>query len=275
MMKINVKRSDLLRFHSIFSNACPVALNKVYLIFCSNDFLLLAKVIASALSKSITLQIQYDDQAIIHPFYESNNVNKMILQDVLNIMDDSALLNDHGMISLTLSDSLSVLVLLENLLLAKNILLKTHLVKDSLTYQKLFSIGKKLGYTNYNKLFNNNNNNTFCSFNRGDILNVIDDSGAKTVQVEGLVEPFIYSVTILKVKFGNEHKFPYGKKYAAVLLRDLIVDCECVDKVCLFEYFNGITKPLFSSISYNGVVIQQTELDYKQIIDSCCFSQGN
>jgi len=103
----------------------------------------------------------------------------------------------------------------------------------------------------------------------------MDDSGAKTVQVQGLVEPFIYSVTILKVKFGNEHKFPYGKKYAAVLLRDLIVDCECLDKVCLFEYFNGITKPLFSSISYNGVVIQQTELDYKQIIDSCCFSQGN
>ena len=273
MMKINVKRSDLLRFHTIFFNACPVALNKVYLTFCSNDFLLLAKVIASALSNNITLQIQYDDQAIIHPFYESNIINKMILQDVLNIMDDSALLNDHGMIGLTLSDSLSVLVLLENLLLANNVLLKTHLVKDSLTYQKLFSIGKKLGYTNYNKLLNNNN--TFCSFNRGDILNVIDDSGAKTVQVEGLVEPFIYSVTILKVKFGNEHKFPYGKKYAAVLLRDLIVDCECFDKVCLFEYFNGITKPLFSSISYNGVVLQQTELDYKQIIDSCCFSQGN
>lgn len=272
MMKINVKRSDLLRFHSTFFNACPVALNKVFLTFCSNDFLLLAKVIASALSKNITLQIQYDDQAIIHPFYESNIINKMILQDVLNIMDDSALLNDHGMIGLTLSDSLSVLVLLENLLLANNVLLKTHLVKDSLTYQKLFSIGKKLGYTNYNKLFNNN---AFCSFNRGDILNVIDDSGAKTVQVEGLVEPFIYSVTILKVKFGNEHKFPYGKKYAAVLLRDLIVDCECLDKVCLFEYFNGITKPLFSSISYNGVLIQQTELDYRQIIDSCCFSQGN
>ena len=275
MMKINVKRSDLLRFHSTFFNACPVALNKVYLTFCCNDFLLLAKVIASALSKNIILQIQYDDQAIIHPFYESNIINKMILQDVLNIMDDSALLNDHGMIGLTLSDSLSVLVLLENLLLANNVLLKTRLVKDSLTYQKLFSIGKKLGYTNYNKLFNNNNNNTFCSFNRGDILNVIDDSGAKTVQVEGLVEPFIYSVTILKVKFGNEHKFPYGKKYAAVLLRDLIVDCKCLDEVCLFEYFNGITKPLFSSISYNGVVIQQTELDYKQIIDSCCFSQGN
>lgn len=271
-MKINVKRSDLLRFHSTFFNACPVALNKVFLTFCSNDFLLLAKVIASALSKNITLQIQYDDQAIIHPFYESNIINKMILQDVLNIMDDSALLNDHGMIGLTLSDSSSVLVLLENLLLANNVLLKTHLVKDSLTYQKLFSIGKKLGYTNYNKLFNNN---TFCSFNRGDILNVIDDSGAKTVQVEGLVEPFIYSVTILKVKFGNEHKFPYGKKYAAVSLRDLIVDCECLDKVCLFEYFNGITKPLFSSISYNGVVFQQTELDYRQIIDSCCFSQGN
>lgn len=273
MMKINVKRSDLLRFHSTFFSACPVALNKVYLTFCCNDFFLLAKVIASALSKNIILQIQYDDQAIIHPFYESNIINKMILQDVLNIMDDSALLNDHGMIGLTFSDSLSVLVLLENLLLGNNVLSKTHLVKDSLTYQKLFSIGKKLGYTNYNKLFNNNN--TFCYFNRGDILNVIDDSGVKTVQVEGLLEPFIYSVTILKVKFGNEHKFPYGKKYAAVLLRDLIVDCECVDKVCLFEYFNGITKPLFSSIFYNGVVIQQTELDYKQIIDLCCFSQGN
>ena len=273
MMKINVKRSDLLRFHTIFFNACPVALNKVYLTFCSNDFLLLAKVIASALSKNITLQIQYDDQAIIHPFYEPNIINKMILKDVLNIMDDSALLNDHGMIGLTLSDSLSVLVLLENLLLANNVLLKTHLVKDSLTYQKLFSIGKKLGYTNYNKLLNNNN--TFCSFNRGDILNVIDDSGAKTVQVEGLVEPFIYSVTILKVKFGNEHKFPYGKKYAGVLLRDLIVDCDSSDKVCLFEYFNGITKPLFSSISFNGLTVQKTALDYKQIIDSCFFTQGN
>jgi hypothetical protein len=136
----------------------------------------------------------------------------------------------------------------------------------------LFSIGKKLGYTNYKQLFPQS---TFCSLNRGDILNVVDDSGVKTVQVEGLVEPLIYTVTILKVKFGNEHKFPYGKKYAGVLLRHLIVDCDSSDKVCLFEYFNGITKPLFNSISFNGLTILQTELDYKQIIDSCFFIQGN
>ena len=272
MMKINVKRSDLLRFYFTFNKACPTALNKVHLTFFPNDFFLLAKVIGFALSKNITLRIQYDDQTTIHPLYKSNILNEIILQDVLNVMDDSAFLNDHGTIGLTLGDGLSVLILLENLLLENNVLVKTYSVKDSLTYQKLFSIGKKLGYTNYKQLFPHN---TFCSLNRGDILNVVDDSGVKTVQVESLVEPLIYTVTILKVKFGNEHKFPYGKKYAGVLLRDLIVDCDSSDKVCLFEYFNGITKPLFSSISFNGLTVQKTALDYKQIIDSCFFTQGN
>lgn len=272
MMKVNVKRSELLRFYFTFNNTCPTALNKVYLTFCPNDFFLLAKVIGFALSKNITLRIQYDDQTIIHPSYQTNIMNKIILQDVLNVMDDSAFLNDHGTIDLTLGDGLSILILLENLLLEKNTLVKTHLIKDSLTHQKLFSIGTKLGYTNYRQLFSGN---TYCFLNRGDILNVADDSGVKTVQVESLVEPLIYIVTILKVKFGNEHKFPYGKKYAGVLLRDLIVDCASSDNVCLFEYFNGITKPLFSSVSFNGLIIRQTELDYKQIIDSCFFTQGN
>jgi hypothetical protein len=125
-MKVNVKRSELLRFYFTFNNTCPTALNKVYLTFCPNDFFLLAKVIGFALSKNITLRIQYDDQTIIHPSYQTNIMNKIILQDVLNVMDDSSFLNDHGTIGLTLGDGLSVLVLLENLLLENYVLVKTH-----------------------------------------------------------------------------------------------------------------------------------------------------
>ena len=277
-MKINVKRSDLLRFHSIFYNSFSATLNKVYFTFCPNDFFLLAKIISSALSKNINLRVQHDNQTMIQSSNESKNIDKSILQDVLKTMDDSAFLNDHGTIDFTLSDSSSVLILLENLLLTNDVLGKTYSVKntkstkDSLTDQMLFSIGKKLGYTMYNQSFVQN---ATCFLNRGHILNVADDSGVKTVQVESVVEPLIYIVSILKVKFGNEHKFPYGKKYAAVLLRDLISGCESSDKVCLFEYFNGLTKPLFCSISHNGTIISQTDLNYNAIIDSCLFTQGN
>lgn len=271
-MQINVKRSDLLRFYSTFFQAYPVALNKVHLTFCPNLLFLLSKVIASALSADILLKIEHDDKTIIYPLYKSGVIDKNILQDVLTNIDDSIFFNDDGTIDLTLNDGSSILFLLENLLLENSFSSKTQSFKNPLTYQKLFSIQKKLGYSNFSGSFLTKN---MSPLNSGDILNVVDNSGVKTVKVLSEIEPFVYIVSIAKLKFGNEHKFPYGKKYAAVLLRDLISGCESSDKVCLFEYFNGLTKPLFCSISHNGTIISQTDLNYNAIIDSCLFTQGN
>ena len=106
----------------------------------------------------------------------------------------------------------------------------------------------------------------------GDVAIVADDSGAKTVQIVSEVAPMVYIVNVLKAKFGNDFKFPHGKKYAAVLIKNLLQDCDSYSsEVCLFEYYGGLTQPLFNSVFYNGIVFPKAVLNFKKITGSCLF----
>ena len=271
MMQVNVKRSELVQFHSAFYNSCPITSHNIYLTFSPDNFFLLAKVISSFLSKKIKLNILVDDYSSVDIIHTSEAIDKNLLQNVLDTMDQQALLDDVGFIHFKSANSLSVLILLEAFLAKKDLLTRIQSHEDAIVLNKLFSIRKKLGYSNS---FNSNpllNENSF-SLKMGAIVNVADDSGAKAVQIVSEVEPMVYIVNIVKVKFGNEHKFPHGKKYAAVLLRNLLLNCTLANDVCLFSYHNGITQPLFTTVLNRGVTLSKDLLNYEQINDSCSFT---
>jgi hypothetical protein len=268
-MQVNVMRSDLLRFYYGFLKVSPATLSNVYLTVSPGDFFLLAKVISSALNKKIVLDIQYDDQLSIHSIYASETLDKNVLQSVLDSMDQQSLLHHDGLIHLKLMHSLSVVILLETLLSKNNALERVQPHQEYLVFKKLYSIRKKLGYSNFCDM---TVQKALPSLRIGDVAIVADDSGAKEVRVVSEVAPMIYIVNILKTKFGNDFKFPPGKKYAAVLIQNLLQDCnDFSNEVCLFEYYGGLTQPLFTSVVYNGAVFPKTVLNFKHIVESCSF----
>ena len=268
-MQINVKRSNLLRFYSLFCNAYPATLSSSYFSVSLDDFFLLGKVVSSALTKKVTLSIDQDDHTpICLCFYESEMLDKNVLQSVLDALDQQAAMNNGAVINFKLTNGLAVLALLESLLVDKNLPLKMQPHQELIVLERLFAIRKKLGYSNFDNLVVSK---ISFSLKTGDIATVADNSGAKTVQILSQVEPMVYIVKVVKTKFGNQHKFPHGKKYAAVLLHDLLLDADFSNEVCLFEYFGGITQPLFTSVFYKGRVIPKDVLNYQKIIDSCLF----
>jgi hypothetical protein len=100
---------------------------------------------------------------------------------------------------------------------------------------------------------------------------VADDSGASLVKVIGEVAPFIYIVNVEQTKFKHRGLFPHGKKYAAVLLSSLLPTYTGLDTVCLFEYYDGITKPLFTKVVTKNTFVLADSLDYHLIINHCLF----
>lgn len=268
-MQANVMRSDLLRFYNSLLKVSPATLSNVYLIVSPEDFFLLAKIISSALSKKIVLDIQYDDQVTVRSIYATETLDKNILQSVLDTMDQQALLQHDGLIRLKLMHSLSVVILLEALLSKNDALERVQPHQEYLVLKKVYSIRKKLGYSNFSDLAIEQ---VVPSLRIGDVAIVADDSGAKTVQIVSEVAPMVYIVNVLKAKFGNDFKFPHGKKYAAVLIKNLLQDCDSYSsEVCLFEYYGGLTQPLFKSVFYNGIVFPKAVLNFKQITGSCLF----
>jgi hypothetical protein len=268
-MQANVMRSDLLRFYYSLLKVSPAMLSNVYLTVSPEDFFLLAKIISSALSKKIVLDIQYDDQVTVHSIYATETLDKNILQSVLDNMDQHALLQHDGLIRLKLMHSLSVVILLETLLSKNNALERVQPHQEYLVFKKLYSIRKKLGYSNFSDM---TVQKALPSLRIGDVAIVADDSGAKEVRIISEVAPMIYIVNILKTKFGNDFKFPPGKKYAAVLIQNLLQDCYFAsNEVCLFEYYGGLTQPLFTSVVHNRTVFPKAVLNFKRIVESCLF----
>jgi hypothetical protein len=91
------------------------------------------------------------------------------------------------------------------------------------------------------------------------------------VKVIGEVAPFIYIVNVEQTKFKHRALFPHGKKYAAVLLSSLLPTYTGMDTVCLFEYYDGITKPLFTKVVTKNTFVLADSLDYHLIINHCLF----
>jgi len=267
-MQVYVKRSDLLRIHATFCDTYPTTFNTIYLNVSPDDFLLLAKVVATFLSKEVIFNIDNDDQADIPCIYQTETLDKHVLQNVLDTMEQQALLHHGAVVKLKLTNALFILILLERILVDKNSVRKMQSHQDSITLGKLFSIQNKLGFSNFDYSIGNN---ISFSLKSGDIATVADNSGAKTVQILSEIEPMVYIVKILTIKFGNEHRFPHGKKYAAVLLHDLSLDSDLSNKVCLFDYLGGITQPLFTLFFDNGLWLSKDALNYKKIINSCLF----
>ena len=268
-MQINVKRSNLLRFYSLFCNAYPATFGSIYLSVSPDDFFLLVKVVSSALTKKISLSIDQDDHTpICFRFYESEMLDKNVLQSVLDALDQQAVMHNGAVVNLELRNGLAVLALLESFLADTNLPLKMQPNQEVIVFERLFSIQKKLGYSNFDNVAVSN---IPFSLKAGDMATAADNSGAKNVQILSQVEPMVYIVKVVKTKFGNQYKFPHGKKYAAVLLHDLLLDADFSNEVCLFEYFGGITQPLFTSVFYKGRVIPKDVLNYQKIIDSCLF----
>jgi hypothetical protein len=267
-MQVYVKRSDLLRVYTTFCNAYPTTFNTIYLNVSPDDFLLLAKVVAISLSKEVIFSIDYDDQTNISCIYQTETLDKHVLQNVLDTMEQQALLHRGAVVNLKLTNALIILILLERILVDKNSVRKMQSHQDSITLAKLFSIQNKLGFSNFDYSIGNN---ISFSFKSGDTAIVADNSGAKTVQILSEIEPMVYIVRILTIKFGNEHRFPHGKKYAAVLLHDLSSDSDFSNKVCLFDYLGGITQPLFTLVFDNGLWFSKDVLNYQKIINSCLF----
>lgn len=267
-MQVYLKRSDLLRVYTTFCNAYPTTFNTINLNVSLYDFLLLAKVVAISLSKEVILSIDYDDQTDISCIYQTETLDKHVLQNVLDTMEQQALFHRGAVVKLKLTNALVILILLERILVDKNSVCKIQSHQDSITLGKLFSIQNKLGFSNFDYPIGNN---IPFSLKTGDTAIVADNSGAKTVQILSEIEPMVYIVRILTTKFGNEHKFPHGKRYAVVLLNDLLSDAELSNKVCLFDYLGGITQPLFTLVFDKGLWLSKDVLNYQKIINSCLF----
>jgi hypothetical protein len=267
-MQVYVKRSDLLRIYTTFCNAYPSTFNNTYLSVSPDEFLLLAKLISIFLTKEVIFNMDYDDQADISCIYQTETLDKHVLQNLLDTMEQQALLHHGAVVKLKLTNASVILTMLERILVDKNSNCKMQSHQDSITLGKLFSIQNKLGFSNFDYPIGNN---IHFSLKTGDTAIVADNSGAKTVQILSEIEPMVYIVRILTTKFGNERKFPHGKKYAVVLLHDLLSDAELSNKVCLFDYLGGITQPLFTLVFDNGLWLSKDVLNYQKIINSCLF----
>ena len=272
-MKINVKRSDLLRLYRVFSDIAP-ELNTFFLIMDPYDYVLLAKVVSSVLSNKYVVDIDLDDKTANANPYPSLIIDKDILLNVLDVMDEHATLNAGGNICIQFTNGLQILYLLETLLSGKRVDASTSKHLQLLMDQKLFSIHKKLGYANCKS------ENIVCIksyLKTGDVVRVADNSGAKFVKIVSEVEPSVYIVTVIKANLEDRFKFPYGKTYCGILVRFSEQGYYHWDEVCLFEYYDGVKEPLFTSI-LNGTVALCTNLNinqYKTIIHSCIFKQDD
>jgi len=271
-MKVNVKRSDLLRLYNIFNRISP-ELNTIYLMMDPYDYILLSKIVSSVFSNNSVLHVDIDDNTSVQITYQSLTIDKDILLNILDAMDEQAILDSDSNIHVELTNGLQILYLLENLLLGKKLLVVMNEHFLSLMEKRLLSIQKKLGYTSLTKQSFTIIKGSYLKI--GDLVRVADNSGAKLVKIVSEIEPSVYIVTIAKTNLGYEFKFPYGKKYCAVLVRFSEFGYYEYNEVCLFDYYDGIKEPLFSSI-LNGTVAPCTHLSqYETIIRSCIFKEGD
>ena len=268
-MKVNVKRSDLLRLYRVFSDVFP-QVNTVSLVFDTYHYILLCKIVCSVFNNNSTVQIELDDKTLSSIIYQSLTLDKDILANVLHVMDQQAVLNEEGDVYVEFTNALQILHLLETLLLGKKVFITTNQHLGFVMEEKLFSIYKKLGYANFKKQA------IICKesyLKSGVVVRVADNSGANFVKVVSEVEPSVYIVTITKANLKDQFKFPYGKVYCGVLVRFSESGYYSWDEVCLFEYYDGIKQPLFTSIA-NGTIALSTNLtQYETIIRSCVFKK--
>ena len=271
-MKVNVKRSDLLRLYNIFNRISPES-NTIYLMMDPYDYILLSKIVSFVFSNNSVLHVDIDDNTSVQITYQSLTIDKDILLNILDVMDEQAILDSDSNIHVELTNGLQILYLLENLLLGKKLLVAMNEHFLSLMEKRLLSIQKKLGYTSLTKQSFTIIKGSYLKI--GDLVRVADNSGAKLVKIVSEIEPSVYIVTIAKTNLGYEFKFPYGKKYCAVLVRFSEFGYYEYNEVCLFDYYDGIKEPLFSSI-LNGTVAPCTNLSqYETIIRSCIFKEGD
>ena len=270
-MKVNVKRSDLLRLYRIFNGISP-EVTTIYLIMNFYDYILLAKIVASVFVDNFALTIVVDDKTLLPIHYQSLSMDKDILKNVLSVMDQQAILNEDGNINVEFTNGLQILHLLEKLLLGKEITDDTYQPSSFLMEEQLFSILKKLGYRNFNE---EDSIIKGSYLKTGDLVHVADNSGANFVRIVSEIEPSVYIVTVTKTNLGYQYKFPYGKKYCGVLVRFTELGYYSRDEVCLFNYYDGIKEPLFTSI-YNGTVAPCNNLtQYEAIIRSSIFKKDD
>ncbi len=266
-MQVNVKRSFLLLLYRNFSQVFP-DLNRIYLTMKPYDYILMAKLISSVFTKKIVLNVQNDDRDPVDNVYQSGEADKDVLYFVLSSMEEQAGLDEQGMVDFELPNGLELLHVLEAILSNNSIRTSNKYYQESLILEKLFLIEKKLGYTHAEEKFLHENASSVTS---GDLLNVSDNSGAKTVKVIIELEPSVYLVSVEKTALGNQNTFPYDSKYAAVLTRKIFPEHYSTNDVCLFEYHHGIGKPLFTVIAKSKDVFLKDLPVYNAIMDSSFF----
>jgi hypothetical protein len=266
-MQVNVKRSFLLLLYRNFSEVFP-DLNRIYLTMKPYDYILMAKLISSVFSKRIVFNIQNDEQDVVNTLYQSGNVDKDVLFYVLSSMEEQATLDENGMVDFELPNGLELLHVLEALLCKNEVQTTNKYYQESVIFEKLFLIEKKLGYTHAEEKFLHENSSSVKS---GDILNVSDNSGAKSVKVIIEIEPSVYLVSVEKTALGHQNTFPYDTKYAAVLTSKIYPSHHTPNDVCLFQYHHGIGKPLFTVIAKSKDVLLTDLPNYKAIMDSSFF----
>ena len=81
-MKVNVKRSDLLRLYNIFNRISP-ELNTIYLMMDPYDYILLSKIVSSVFSNNSVLHVDIDDNTSVQITYQSLTIDKDILLNIL------------------------------------------------------------------------------------------------------------------------------------------------------------------------------------------------
>lgn len=147
-MKLYVKYSDLLHFHGIFYDS-STELNTIHLTLTPCEFVFLSRIVGSFFTKKISLHIDKNIKVNIKPLSHLSSIDKDILKSFLDILDRQAILSKDGFISLHLMNSSHMLKVFEAFLSNS---LPSHLTfepDEDLILTKLFSIEKKLGYTNY------------------------------------------------------------------------------------------------------------------------------
>jgi hypothetical protein len=270
-MRVNVKRSDLLRLYRLFSDIFP-EVNTVSLILDSYHYILLSKIVCSVFNDNAKLDIDSDDETPVLTVYQSLTVDKDILSNVLYVMDQHAVLNEEGNIYVEFTNASQILSLLETFLLKKNVSIPFNQNLAFVMEEKVFSIHNKLGYANFT---NQASISKKPYLKTGAVVRVADNSGAKFVKIVSEIEPSVYIVTIEKTSLKDRVKFPYGKTYCGILVRFSESGYYSWDEVCLFEYYDGVKQQLFTSIP-NGTVALCTNLSqYKAIIQSCIFKKDD
>ncbi len=267
----SVKRARLFHLYQVIYQA-SLGPTMTSLVMSPPDYVLLADLILSAFDVNHRVDIEDDDSPGVLPRFQQIPLDKNILANMLEVMDEQAIIDEDGEIEVDFYNARQILHILEARLWRSKITIHTTPQFVFSLVERYVSICDKMQYpVSVSKAAIFHQHSRYLK--PGDIVRVGDNFGPSHVKIESELQPGVYIVTVVTPEGGYDPNFPYGKRLCAVLIRFPEAKGYRYTEVCLFDYYDDIGRPKFTAIQ-PGTVSPPNYLEVsKTILRSCTFEE--